>query len=350
MMKVTSRSISCKKTLHGVGTAPQRGPSLPFVLQKFAKPGGIDVRAKARQALLEATDSAANHDVAYFNEDAALSGALQTVVSAKMGMAWPKGLERVLSISGDASWSELMEKQTIMLQNHELGPAEAGALALVTHCSERLKEIDVFGNPIGAIGVTLIADAIRDHPDKCTRLNVRCTGAGPQGGKALAAALRTPGCALTYLNVEYNQLDEPGLTDLFSALPLCGLTELDAKWNSAGNQGARACADALAAPNGTLQRLNLLQCSLTDDQAENIAAGLAASRSIEVLDLSENRYGRKGHEAICKAAMACMTLKSIKIDLPDGVDGGDVVRAAAAREPPLQVQLVEKKSASTGSS
>lgn len=311
--------------------------------------GLMDVRRAASELLAKTTRAVSTHDPEYYNADEHFSAALTTVVGAKIGMAWPAGVTKVLHLAGLGSWEELLSSRQIVLQNKGLGPAEAGALALALRSSGRLDEIDVFGNAgIGPIGVGLICAALRDTPGVCTKLNLRCTGAGVEGGVAVGEMLGTAECALEYVNLEYNQLGEAGMAAVCRAVGGSRLRELDLKWNDPGDSGAAALGASLAAARVQLQSLNLLNCHVTDSQAKAIAQGIAANSTLTELDLRQNQYGAGAFQALVRACRACPTLARVKLDLPEGANAEEVTAATAAGRPNFELRERAEDRATTG--
>ena len=95
--------------------------------------------------------------------------------------------------------------------------------------------------------------------------------------------------------------------------------------------------------------LNLLQCSINDAQAAVLAAGIAANTTLVELELRQNAYGASGFDALWRAAVACASLTSCKMDAPQDDPGSELAKEAAAKkQPPLALELALKERASTG--
>jgi Ran GTPase-activating protein (RanGAP) involved in mRNA processing and transport len=180
---------------------------------------------------------------------------------------------------------------------------------------------------------------------------LRCCGVGELGARALAEALAAEGCALTYLNVEYNQIPPKGIAALARAMAGTRLCEADLKWNEAGDEGATALADTLALAACQLESLNLLQNQLSDGQALTLARGVSANVSLTELDVGQNFIASAGFDALWRAAVKCPSLLLCKMDAHDAIPEARLVeaeKAAAARAPPLKLALERKGRATTG--
>ena len=132
--------------------------------------------------------------------------------------------------------------------------------------------------------------------------NVHVEMIGPEGGSALAKALRFS-CTLTYLDPQYNNIGDSGAAALGEALRTnTTLKELYLKDNKIGEIGSEALGKGLQS-NRTLTHLNL-DCNLDigDSGASAIAKALQSSGSkLTWLDLSFNKISSSGATSISEA-------------------------------------------------
>jgi Ran GTPase-activating protein (RanGAP) involved in mRNA processing and transport len=85
--------------------------------------------------------------------------------------------------------------------------------------------------------------------------------------------------------------------------------------NLIGTAGAKAFAKNLMLEvNGTLSKLKLSSCGITDEDACIIAQALCVNNTLRVLDLSHNRFGCEGSLAIADKLNANRALKELHID------------------------------------
>lgn len=161
-------------------------------------------------------------------------------------------------------------------------------------------------------GLTALADALKTNKF-LTTLGLYGIKICSVGGKALAAAVRT-NTTLTVL--ELRSLED--VTEL--AASLCDnrtLTVLGLNLNKLGKKGADALGSALKV-NTALKELHLDNCGIQDPKG--LAKGLKSNRTLKTLVLSRNKFGVAGSNALASALKGNPSLTKLNLcdcDLKD---------------------------------
>ena len=124
--------------------------------------------------------------------------------------------------------------------------------------------------------------------------------------------------SLAELNVEANIITSEGWVHLFKALcNSTSLKKLDISNNKLGMEGSVALAEMLSC-NNSLTKLNL-GCCIPEAGLTEIAKGLLHNTSLERLDISHNKLGMKGSEALGKLLSCNKSLTELNLwwcDIP----------------------------------
>lgn len=200
-----------------------------------------------------------------------------------------------------------LSARRIDLSNSKLQPESADIIAWMMRQNPALQSLDVSGNALGVRGACAIGGALEHVPALRTlRMNsVQACSAGgtdPSGLVALAAGLRAHP-SLAKLGLRSNAIgassSPTALRALISALgdERSGVRSLDLSANPLGRDGALLLAQLIAA-QPALTRLDAASCVLTGawgkvrEGVRALAAAVAASATLESLDLSDNALGR----------------------------------------------------------
>ena len=113
------------------------------------------------------------------------------------------------------------------------------------------------------------------------------------------------------IDLRENGLTDRGAADLVRSLP-DSIRLLDLSCNSLGRRTTAALVDLLGRA-AQLVRLHLQQCSLSDANIAAIAAAVAQSKCLRLLDISHNRLGPTGAKAMAAAIRSCATLRKLNL-------------------------------------
>ncbi|XP_042640828.1 LOW QUALITY PROTEIN: NACHT, LRR and PYD domains-containing protein 6 [Tyto alba] len=157
--------------------------------------------------------------------------------------------------------------KTLRFDRCQLTGACCRALAPVLSVNPTLTELDLAGN-----------EDLRDG-----------------GVKLLCQGLRCGSCQLQTLRLGCCNITAAGCKDLAALLSTVpSLAELDLSDNPLGDDGVREVCEALTEPGGSVQKLWLWQCRLTEESCGALAAVLPASPSLTELHLGDNELGDGG--------------------------------------------------------
>ena len=200
-------------------------------------------------------------------------------------------------------------------------------IAAIEKRSSSIRTLDVADNQIRSAGASSVARLLSS--DRCTLSSLDISGnrIGLKGALALAAALQT-NRTLTELRINRSGLLNEGTAAVVSALRLNPHFRLRvlALSGNVSQPAAAALAEALQR-SGTLERLEMRDCSLTDDGMTALAAGIGHSHSLQHLDVSDNSFSTAGATALATAVGACPDLASLNMS---GNAIGDAGLAALA--------------------
>ncbi|XP_058632582.1 NACHT, LRR and PYD domains-containing protein 12-like isoform X2 [Onychostoma macrolepis] len=199
------------------------------------------------------------------------------------------------------------------------------ALSSALRSNSHLKELDLSDNKLGAAGLTLISDGLKDPRCKLEKLKLYDCGVTAGG----CAALRSNSSHLRELDLSLNNLGDAGLMLISDGLKDprckleklwlsdCGVTdegcaalssalrsnshlrELDLSENELGDAGLTLISDGLKDPRCKLEKLTLSDCGVTDEGCAALSSALRSNPShLRELDLSDNKLGAAGLKLI----------------------------------------------------
>uniref|UniRef100_A0A673LJK2 NACHT LRR and PYD domain-containing protein n=1 Tax=Sinocyclocheilus rhinocerous TaxID=307959 RepID=A0A673LJK2_9TELE len=136
-----------------------------------------------------------------------------------------------------------------------------------------LRCVDLTGNNLGASGVNLLSDGLKDPHCKLENLWLSNCGVTDEGCAALASALRSNPSHLRDLYLSRNKL---------------------------GDSGVNLLSDLLKDPYCNLETLSLYDCGVTDEGCAALASALRSNPShLRELYLSENKLGHTAVNLLC---------------------------------------------------
>lgn len=193
----------------------------------------------------------------------------------------------------------MTELVVINFGNTQLGPEGGRALAGALKYLPDLKKLEILHCNLGHLGIQFIAGALKDIPNL---LELRLTGnnLGPDGGRALAGALNDLP-RLIGLSLGQNNLGPLGGRALAGALKnMPWMEKLDFIENNLGYEGGRDLADALKGlPK--IAELYLWSNNLGAEGGYALAGALKELHGLEKLSLGNNNLGPDGIRHITQA-------------------------------------------------
>ncbi|XP_067267066.1 NACHT, LRR and PYD domains-containing protein 12-like [Chanodichthys erythropterus] len=260
---------------------------------------------------------------------AALASALRSNPShlKELDLSWNK-----LGASGVNLLSDGLKDPQCKLEILRLrycGVTDEGCAALASALRSNpshLKKLDLSWNKLGASGVNLLSKGLKDHHCELEILRLRDCGVTDEGCAALASALRSNDSQLRELDLSWNELGasgvnllSDGLKDPHCKLEIlrlrdCGVTdegcaalasdlrsnpshlrELDLSLNKLGVLGVNLLSDGLKDPHCKLEILWLTDCGVTNGGCAALASALRSNPShLRHLNLSWNKLGASG--------------------------------------------------------
>lgn len=203
-----------------------------------------------------------------------------------------------------------------------------------------LRTLNLSHNAVGTLGCAQIARFI----GVCallTHLDLSHTGVGSSETLAALTTAIEGHVTLQRVNLSYNRIGERGgvlLGDMLTQ-PTCAITALDVSWNEICRGGATAIGAALRT-NTALRSLDVAMNRCSDDGGEQFAAAMAVNASLTHLDLSRNAVG--GRTAVAFAFFLRQNASLQTLALQDNALGAIGTRAllrAVASGSPCEIQL-----------
>ena len=189
-----------------------------------------------------------------------------------------KVVAEYVSVSSSLTYLDVCESSITDDGAQQLAAAVLGNQTVEIFCYIPLKELRAdqlttldlgHGSNIEVPGALLLAELLRTVSGSLTSLDLSYDNFGPEGGKAVAEALRVNS----------------------------SLTSLDMERNYIGPEGGKAIGEALCV-NGSLTSINLSHCGIGPEGGVAIAEALKVNCSLTTLYLNDNQIGDEGPKAI----------------------------------------------------
>ncbi|KAK1803637.1 hypothetical protein P4O66_020752 [Electrophorus voltai] len=166
-----------------------------------------------------------------------------------------------------------------------------------SHCT--LEKLQLYKCSITEEGCDALASALKKNPSSHLReLNLNYNKPEDSGVKKLSDLLEDPHCKLEKLELSDCSITEEGCAALASALkknPSSHLRELNLSYNKPGPSGVKKLSDLLEDPHCKLEKLELSDCSITEEGCAALASALKKNPShLRELYLSDNKPGDSG--------------------------------------------------------
>ena len=318
--------------------------------------------------LRSALDELSGREPEHFNDDERLGESIRRAVDSATGVGgWAAGIRAVVPATAGGTLDGLLSQKTVswsyLSSGKRLGVHAGQAAGCLLALSPRIGNLDLYDadltdkavialsdglrantsllslrlgrNPIGAAGAAALASAVSEHGTLAVLLLNGCQ-IGEEGGAAIATLLeqqvRAGRLKLTNLNLLANAIGADAaarLVAVFTKQPqlqsLCGVerdqSELELLRKGLDSSDARLLAHDVRR-NRSVQRLNLFKNNLGPDGAAALATALEEGQSgLTSLDLSLNKIGTRGGEALARALGANSTL--ITLNLANNELGAD---------------------------
>ncbi|XP_050957894.1 NACHT, LRR and PYD domains-containing protein 12 isoform X9 [Labeo rohita] len=224
-------------------------------------------------------------------------------------------------------------KNSRSVQLSDCGVTDEGCAALASALRSNpshLRQLNLSVNELGASGVSLLSDLLKDPHCELKTLWLDWCGVTDEGCAALASALRSNPSHLKKLHLSGNNLGDSGVSLLSDGLKdshckletlwlgKCGVTdegcaalasalrsnpsdlrELNLSQNKLGTSGVKLLSAGLKDPHCKLDILWLIDCDVTDEGCAALASALRSNPShLRELNLSKNMLGVSGVELL----------------------------------------------------
>ncbi|XP_076144592.1 NACHT, LRR and PYD domains-containing protein 12-like [Alosa pseudoharengus] len=175
-------------------------------------------------------------------------------------------------------------------RSREIWMTQLCALLQDPHCT--LHTLRLYNCSIGEEGFRALASALRSNPSHMRELQLSGNKAGDSGVKHLSFLLEDPNCKLEKLQLSNCSIGEEGFRALASALRSnpSHMRELQLSENEAGDSGVKHLSSLLEDPNCKLEKLHLYNCSIREEDFRALASALRSNPShMRELQLSGNK-------------------------------------------------------------
>lgn len=248
--------------------------------------------------------------------------------------------------------------ERLQVEYSNLTAASCEALASVLRAKRELKELGVSNNDIGEAGARMLCRGLADST--CPLESLRLEGCGlTTANCADLCGIVAAKASLSELQLGNNKLGDAGIAELCPGLlspgsrlktlwlwecditasgckDLCrvlrakeSLKELSVAGNEVGDEGVRLLCESLQEPSCQLESLWMKSCSLTAACCPHVSAMLARNRSLQELQLSNNKLGDAGMEVLCQGLdQPGATLRMLSLGDCEVTDQGCVSLAA----------------------
>jgi hypothetical protein len=223
------------------------------------------------------------------------------------------------------------------------------------HFGDGLRLLDISRNKIGDVSMSLIVKAIANSDYKGTINVLRLSNNAMelQSGIALRELLEARGVALQTLEIDWNQIKDEGVSELFEGIAVNrSLSTLSMSWNGLGREDVCAkVGEALGTCH--LTSLDISRCRIDSDGMSAMSEGLIESRHLQRLVLDGNNIQQMGlrklHRALHARSEAGSNLEEISVSVNDCsinmLDGKGFDRSSPAGAYSLDMEAVYDREA-----
>lgn len=227
----------------------------------------------------------------------------------------------------------------LQLGNNQLGDAGIAALCPgLLGPGSRLKTLWLWECGFSAGGCRDLCRVLRAK-ESLKELSVAGNEVGDEGVRLLCESVGEPGCRLESLWMKSCNLTAACCPHVGAMLARSrSLQELQMSNNKLGDAGMEALCQGLSQPGATLRMLSLGDCEVTDQGCTTLAALLLANRSLLELDLSNNCMSEEGVLKLAESAQqpSCPLEKLVLFDIYWKEETEDLLRAVEEKKPGLK--------------
>ena len=212
----------------------------------------------------------------------------------------------VLKYLNLSQWFDCTEKSTPFPDSANvhvemIGPEGGSALAEALRFNCTLTYLDLQYNNIGDTGAAALGEVLRTNTT-LKELYLAANNIGETGSEALGKGLQS-NRTLTHLNLRFNHcIGDSGAAAIARALQIRGtkLIRLDLGFNKISSSGTTSISEALCV-NSSLTHLGLRCNKINSSGAATIAKSLQSNRTLIHLDLRSNEIGDSGAKEFAHA-------------------------------------------------
>lgn len=234
--------------------------------------------------------------------------------------------------------------EEVRLRFNEIGRPGADGLASVVTVSPRLRVLDIRGNALAAADVRKLLKAL-SYSTTIASFDVGFNALGPEGAQMLATALER-NASVTSLDVCSNEIGPEGAQKIAALLaqPTCGIRLLELSSNRIGARGVEAIFEGARSAQSVLERLSCGSNAIGPSPPAMRALNemLLVHRSLTQLDLRHNGITGPTLALISDGLASCARLSHISFaGNPIGREGmtAKMVQAMSVSETLLSVDL-----------
>ncbi|XP_072517593.1 uncharacterized protein [Salminus brasiliensis] len=169
-----------------------------------------------------------------------------------------------------------------------------------SHC--RPEKIKLNNSSITEEGCAVLSAALSSNPSHLKELDLSENKLGNPGVKKICDLLKILDCRLAKLNLSDCSVTQEGYEDLASALksnPSSHLTELDLRGNDPGDSGVKKLTDLVEDSNCKLKTLRLLKTAAAEEAWTSLSSALGINILLQTeLKLSRNSAGPSGDSRV----------------------------------------------------
>ncbi|KAL1251962.1 hypothetical protein QQF64_019758, partial [Cirrhinus molitorella] len=206
------------------------------------------------------------------------------------------------------------------LNRNKLGDSGVKNLSdLLMNLQFKLEKLDLWDCSITEEQCLILTSALKSNPSHLRELNLGGNKLGDSAVKNLSDLLMNPQFKLEKLHLWSCSITEEQCLILTSALKSnpSHLRELKLNRNKLGDSGVKNLSDLLMNPQFKLEKLNLWDCSITEEQCLILTSALKSNPShLRELDLGGNKLGDSGVKNLSDLLMNPQ-FKLEKLDLWD---------------------------------
>lgn len=201
-------------------------------------------------------------------------------------------------------------KHVLLSRNRFTSTSIVSFNRVVLNCRS-LKEYRIGSNPLGDLGVTMMKNALMHRDCRLQKLSLFDANLTDAGAEELCSAFSTSEY-VTHLDVSRNAFTADSTSSFVGLIAASqSLESLDLSKNRLGDSGAHQLAEELRSPTCKLRKLGLRDNNLTDSGAQEFCSTLRANLSLRRLDLCGNAFSDLSVPHLSNMIRSCTRLRDI---------------------------------------